>query len=142
MKERKEKFPTSWLSRQQKEILKTVCDKWTDNPEPIQTKTLNWDIARKFDNEQDNRIEMGKKGKEILSQNHRISMNKSLKRLRERELILEKDLFGKGLVGISEEGKSWCEINIDGFKEKREKKELMRTEKIKKSPQESYKKTT
>ena len=31
-----------------------------------------------------------------------------------------------------EKGKSWCEINVDGFKEKREKRERMRTERIKK----------
>ena len=55
-------------------------------------------------------------------------MSRSLKKLRERDLVESESLFGKGKIALSEEGKSWCEINVDGFKDKRER---MRTERIK-----------
>lgn len=116
MKERKKKFPTSWLSKQQKEILKVVCNKTTD------TKTLSWEIARKFNNDQEIRIKISKKTeKEILTDTHRASMNRSLKRLRERGLLTD---FGtKDYYGTTEKGLNWCKLNIDDFKETREKKE-------------------
>jgi len=129
MNDRKEKYSKSYLSKQQKEILKTVCDKWTNNPtEPTDSKTVSWDIARMFNTEQGNRITKNKNEEEILSKAHNASMSRSLKKLRERDLVESENLFGKGKIALSEEGKSWCEINIDGFKEKRER---MRTEKIK-----------
>lgn len=113
MKERKKEFPKAWLSKQQKEILKIVCNA---SPEIPDTKTLSWGIARKFDN----RIEIGKKEKEILSKKHTASMSRSLKRLRERDLITD---FGtKTHYGATEQGFNWCELNVDGFKEKIEKK--------------------
>lgn len=119
----KNKFPLSGLSKQQKEILKTLYD----NDGFESTKGLSWTIARKFDNEQDSRIEKRKSryeiveemkqeylnedtaperkkiiehdlefmryiapsklDKEILSEKHRASMSRSIKRLRERGLI-------------------------------------------------------
>lgn len=143
MNDRKEKYPKSYLSKQQKEILKNVCDKWTNNPaEPTDSKTVSWDIARIFNTEQGNRITENKNKEEILSKTHNASMSRSLKKLRERELVESESLFGKGKVALSEEGKTWCEINIDGFKEARERisvefkkereKSLLRREKIKK----------
>ena len=132
MNDRKEKYPKSYLSKQQKEILKTVCDKWTDNPtEPPKTKTVSWDIARIFNTEQGNRITLNDNKEEKLSKTHNSSMSRSLKKLRERDLVYDESLFGKGLIALSEEGKKWCEINIDGFKEVREKKRLFEREKIK-----------
>jgi hypothetical protein len=120
MKERKKEFPKAWLSEQQKEILKIVCSTETKEKKRDITnaRKLSWDIARKFDN----RIEMGKKGKEILSKKHTASMSRSLKRLRERDLITD---FGtKTHYGATEQGFNWCELNVDGFKEKRERKSI------------------
>ena len=130
MNDRKEKYSKSYLSKQQKEILKTVCNKWTNNPtEPTDSKTVSWDIARIFNTKQGNRITKNKNEEELLSKVHNASMSRSLKKLRERDLVESESLFGKGVIALSEEGKTWCEINIDGFKEKRER---IRTERIKK----------
>jgi hypothetical protein len=119
MKERKEEFPNAWLSYQQKKILELVCN---ETPLPKEAKELSWDIARKFDNEQDNRIELGTSENEILSKTHKASMSRSLKRLRERKLIEGKDgIFGKKLVGLTKEGLDWCKkLNyiVDDSKQK------------------------
>lgn len=124
MNDRKEKYSKSYLSKQQKEILKIVCNK---KPEPTQAKTLSWDIARIFNTKQGNRITKNKNEEEVLSKTHSASMSRSLKALRERNLI---DNFGtKTHYFASEEGIKWCELNVDSFKEKRER---MRTERIKK----------
>ena len=56
-----------------------------------QAKTLSWDIALKFD-KQGSRITKNKNEEEILSKSHNASMSRSLKALRERDLI---DNFGK-----------------------------------------------
>ena len=53
----KNKFPLSGLSKQQKEILKSLYD---DKYGFKSTKELSWVIAKKFDNEQDSRIEKRK----------------------------------------------------------------------------------
>jgi len=82
-----------------------------------------------FNTEQGNRIALNDNKEEKLSNLHNASMSRSLKKLRERDLVESESLFGKGVIALSEEGKSWCELNIDGFKEERER---MRTEKIKK----------
>lgn len=125
------------LSEQQKAILTNVCDRWinTKGIEKTNTKELNWEIARKF-NKNGSRIDPKKPY--LLTNKHYVSMGRSLKNLRERELIYEKDYTGIGEIALSEEGRSWCEVNIDGFKEiwekerreRREKRGLMRTERI------------
>lgn len=49
-------------------------------------------------------------------------MSRSLKTLRERDLI---DNFGtKTHYFASEKGLDWCKLNVDGFKEKEEAREL------------------
>ena len=122
MTDRKEKYPKSYLSKQQKEILKTVC---SDKPELTNAKTLSWDIARFFNTKQGNRITKNKNKEEILSKTHNASMSRSLKALRERDLLTD---FGtKTHYGATEAGLNWCELN-----EIKEKRERMRTERIKK----------
>ena len=119
MTDRIEKYPKSYLSKQQKAILKNVCDRWIINPDPtLKSKTVSWDIARLF-NQNGNRIKKNVNKEEVLSASQNVSMNRSLKTLRERDLIEPVSLIGKGFIGLSKEGKNWCEIHVNGFKEKR-----------------------
>ena len=135
MEERKERFPKSYLSKQQKEIVKIVCENYL-LPSRITNKTiLSWDIARKFDNKQDGkRIAKNKNEENILSKSHRASMSRSLKTLKERDFI---DDFGtKTHYGATEKGFNWCELNVDGFKERKDEKrakKLLERESIKKN---------
>ena len=77
--------------------------------------SFNTLIARKFD-EQGSRITLNDYKEEVLSNVHKASMSRSLKGLRERDLLTD---FGtKTHYGATETGLNWCELNE--LKEKRD----------------------
>ena len=83
----KKKFPLSGLSKQQKEILKYLL-----NEREIRSKFhISWYIAEIFDKNGDRILNQNMKNNilknNILTTKHRVSMSRSLKRLRERGLI-------------------------------------------------------
>lgn len=132
MEERKKKFPKSYMSKQQKEIVKIVCENYL-LPARITNKTiLSWDIARKFDDGK--RIVKNKNEENILSKSHRASMSRSLKTLKERDFL--EDFGTKTHFGATEKGFNWCELNVNGFKERKkgeQAKKLLEREKITKN---------
>lgn len=117
----KNKFPLSGLSKQQKEILKLL---YNDKNNVGRKIGLSRKIAEKFEKKSDYSYAYGWGKHEILSNIHRASMSRSIKRLKERGLI-ESYYDIKFDIKIHDNGK-WSRI----LKKKYTKKEYQKEHRL------------